>query len=138
MKLYHYDPVTGDFLGETDADPNPLEKGKYLVPAHATKRKAPKAIDGKKRVFGGGKWRQEPVAPAVVPTVATPPEDPVGAARGRRNALLRASDWRVLPDVLQTTPADGVLRIMQYRKALRDVPAQPGFPDNIAWPELAE
>ncbi|WP_051481991.1 XkdW family protein [Paraburkholderia nodosa] len=53
-------------------------------------------------------------------------------ARARRNALLtdvdatinrledggaRAADWRA------------------YRKALRDVPQQPGFPHKIAWPK---
>lgn len=50
--------------------------------------------------------------------------------RGRREYLLKESDWTQLPDVpLATKEAWAV-----YRQALRDITSQPGFPMNIEWP----
>lgn len=34
--LYHYHPETGELLGESSADPSPLEVDVWLIPAHAT------------------------------------------------------------------------------------------------------
>ena len=51
-------------------------------------------------------------------------------ARRERNLLLAVSDWTQLPD----STADKAVWIT-YRQALRDVPAQPGFPDTIVWPD---
>lgn len=48
--------------------------------------------------------------------------------REQRNEKLTACDWRVLPDVLN----NDVWKV--YRQALRDVPKQAGFPDNVVWP----
>jgi len=53
--------------------------------------------------------------------------DKVRAERDRR---LRESDWAALPDV---PAADAWL---EYRQALRDVPQQSGFPDEVVWPEV--
>ena len=49
-------------------------------------------------------------------------------ARAERNALLAATDWMALSDVQMTT------EMQEYRQALRDLPAQAGFPDNVTWP----
>jgi len=48
--------------------------------------------------------------------------------RGVRDAKLTATDWRALSDV---TMSDAW---RTYRQALRDVPAQSGFPTNVTWP----
>lgn len=48
--------------------------------------------------------------------------------RAERNAKIAACDWRVLPDVLN----GDVWKV--YRQALRDVPKQAGFPNNVVWP----
>lgn len=48
--------------------------------------------------------------------------------RAERNVRIAKCDWRVLPDVLNGE----AWRV--YRQALRDVPGQPGFPDNVVWP----
>tara|TARA_B100000497_G_C7297917_1_gene202971 strand:+ start:99 stop:311 length:213 start_codon:yes stop_codon:yes gene_type:complete len=49
------------------------------------------------------------------------------AARRYRNELLSRCDDKVWPDHVPDA-----WRI--YRQALRDVPAQSGFPTNITWP----
>jgi len=50
-----------------------------------------------------------------------------------RNKYLRYTDKYVLPDF----PLSEELKsaIITYRQLLRDLPDQPGFPDNIVWPE---
>ncbi len=50
-------------------------------------------------------------------------------ARGLRDAMLSETDWRVLSD--SSSPSQAWL---DYRQALRDVPSQAEFPDNIVWP----
>lgn len=54
--------------------------------------------------------------------------------RARRDRLLAATDWAVLPD----SPLDGTSQtaLKAYRQALRDVPQQEGFPGTITWPEM--
>ena len=77
MQIYHYHPVTGEFLGEGVADESPLEPGAYLVPAHATTTAPPTAVAGKVRVWRG-EWvfedaqADQPLDPEYEPT----PEDP--------------------------------------------------------------
>lgn len=64
------------------------------------------------------------------PPEPVPEPDPAEAARDKRNRLLRDSDWAVLPDA----PASNEQEWRDYRQALRDVPQQSGFPDDITWP----
>lgn len=52
------------------------------------------------------------------------------AIRYGRDQRLAASDWTQVADA----PVDAAAWAT-YRQALRDVPAQAGFPDNITWPE---
>ena len=49
-------------------------------------------------------------------------------ARDKRNGLLAATDWTANSDVTMTT------EMTAYRQALRDVPAQAGWPTTINWP----
>ena len=49
-------------------------------------------------------------------------------ARDKRNDLLAATDWTANSDVTMTT------EMTAYRQALRDVPAQAGWPTTINWP----
>lgn len=55
-------------------------------------------------------------------------------ARAQRNGLLYATDWTQARDIPE---AIGV-KWAPYRQALRDVPQQAGFPDNITWPTKPE
>ena len=50
-----------------------------------------------------------------------------GPARDYRNHLLALSDSHVWPDNIPDA-------WRTYRQALRDVPAQSGFPTNVTWP----
>ena len=49
-------------------------------------------------------------------------------ARDKRNDLLAATDWTANSDVTMTT------EMTAYRQALRDLPAQAGWPTTINWP----
>ena len=51
-------------------------------------------------------------------------------ARQERNTLLKESDWTQSRDVTLSNDADW----KTYRKSLRDVPSQSGFPKTITWP----
>lgn len=52
--------------------------------------------------------------------------------RAERNGLLAATDWWVLPDRTATQAQ------LDYRTALRNLPDQAGFPDNVTWPTKPE
>lgn len=54
--------------------------------------------------------------------------------RARRDRLLAATDWAVLPD--SPLDAQSLDAVKTYRQALRDVPQQDGFPGTITWPEI--
>jgi len=51
--------------------------------------------------------------------------------RYQRERLLTQSDWTQLPDIPQAVKD----KWQPYRQALRDITSQPGFPENIQWPE---
>jgi len=73
-------------------------------------------------------------AQATAGAYVEPPVDPKAlatAARNKRNALLTESDWTQVADA----PVDQTAWAT-YRQALRDVPAQTGFPENIDWPAV--
>jgi len=59
-------------------------------------------------------------------------QQPAKEARAKRDRLIAETDWMALSDVQMSD------EWAAYRQALRDVPEQPGFPDNIDWPEKPE
>ena len=52
----------------------------------------------------------------------------------KRNKSLQKSDWTQLPDVPLETKAIWAI----YRQALRDIPQQETFPENVIWPTPPE
>lgn len=56
MKIYHYDQNTGEYLGDGEAAADPLEPGRWLIPAWATTIAPPEAVEGKVRYFDGLEW----------------------------------------------------------------------------------
>ena len=66
-----------------------------------------------------GSWK----APEPVP----PTEEEI---RQQRDRLLKECDWTQVADA----PVDQAAWAT-YRQALRDIPQQEGFPENVVWPE---
>lgn len=56
MKIHHYDPNTREFLFSDDANPDPLEPGRYLVPASSTEVEPPEAKEGFRAAFVDDAW----------------------------------------------------------------------------------
>lgn len=74
---------------------------------------------------------------APVPAVPEPTEEQQEMQiRAQRNLLLTQCDWTQLPDAPLTT--EQKQEWAEYRQALRDVPEQAGFPENVAWPLVPE
>jgi len=53
-------------------------------------------------------------------------------AREERNTKLAETDWIVIKNLELNANIPGVWEV--YRQALRDVPAQEGFPWDVTWP----
>lgn len=69
-----------------------------------------------------------PPAPAVSTTAEL--------AWERAKQMLRESDWSMLPDVPMTSGNKAAW--IEYRRGLREIRLQSGFPDNIIWPTRPE
>ena len=55
--------------------------------------------------------------------------DKANEVRQERDALLTKTDWWATSDRTMSAAET------TYRQALRDVPAQSGFPTNVTWPQ---
>ncbi len=58
-------------------------------------------------------------------------ESLASAARAKRDALIKETDYYVLPDYPNAPQG-----IAEYRQALRDITGQSGFPHSIQWPVM--
>jgi len=56
MHIYHYDETTGAYLGSSQAMADPMEPGRWLIPAWATPVEAGEEIEGMAQVFNGTEW----------------------------------------------------------------------------------
>lgn len=63
-------------------------------------------------------------------------EQPAKEARAQRNRLLTESDWVTIRATDTGDPVPTEWQI--YRQALRDIPDQAGFPEEIEWPQEPE
>ena len=54
--------------------------------------------------------------------------------RAKRDALLAEAD-RLVMKAEDSEEAESIVAARRYRKALRDVPQQAGFPEAVDWPE---
>lgn len=113
----HYVNEIGAYCGSAEAVP----EGFYEVPS------APE--------HGSQRWDRDAQAWGTIP-------GDVQAARVRaeRDARIKAVAWRVERSLSEArqglTPSENVAALDAYVQALRDVPAQDGFPLTVVWPEL--
>lgn len=61
-------------------------------------------------------------------------------ARAERDRLILSIRWRIERHqdeiILDLEPTEPIEPILEYIQALRDVPQQAGFPEDIIWPEV--
>ena len=94
MKIHHYHPETGQYLGESVAVADPLDAGRFLVPANATKTAPPAEQPNKMRVFENGMWLfRQIVADGAISSQTDPTPFDVKLEAGRR-ILAIAPDWK--------------------------------------------
>ena len=60
MIIYNYNPVDGSLLSAGNADPDPLDDGNFLIPAHATSEEPPDFEENEIPVFSSGVWSIAP------------------------------------------------------------------------------
>ena len=68
MDIYNYDRDTGYYVGISQADPDPLNEGGWLIPAYAVTVAPPQFPVGKIPQWDGSKW--------VVVDLPAPPQPP--------------------------------------------------------------
>lgn len=56
MQIWNYNPITGELIGPGVADPSPVEKGAWIVPAHAMLIAPPADQTGFARIFSSTGW----------------------------------------------------------------------------------
>lgn len=92
MKIYNYHPEKFYFVGESIADEDPLDKGNWLIPAHATVLPPLANAEGKIVVFVDGQWSyiDEPVDEPVEQTYAQKRHAEYPSIRDQLDALFHA------------------------------------------------
>ena len=85
MKIYHYHPETGVYLGVGIADESPLEPGVFLIPAFATDVEPPACGANQTVKFISEVWVLEDI-----PQPELPPEPTVEEIRVARLSRLNA------------------------------------------------
>jgi hypothetical protein len=56
VKIYNYDQITSEYLGQTIARRDPMVPTEYIMPANATQLKPPDVEPGSVAVFTDGAW----------------------------------------------------------------------------------
>ncbi len=145
MDIYHYHPISGEFLYQGTAEADPLDAGSWLIPAHATML-APPAETGKAAVWSEGGWtlvddhrgetwfsgygRPVEIAALGVPVglTATEPDPSPADLHAHLAAIRRAHETggvtvTVGPDVIEVaTDQEGRTNLLGARVAAQEVP----------------
>ena len=138
VNYVNYDPATGEILQSGTVDESLLgtnvKLGQAQVVVEAFTEYDSHYIDLKsKKPVNIGK-RPYPSYRFDIDSKSWKPDVELESDRIRleRDRLLLESDWTQMQDV----PANVRQKYQAYRKALRDLPQQVGFPLDITWPEV--
>lgn len=79
------------------------------------------------------------VTEVMIPDPVIPPYEPTDEelarrVRDERDRKLEETDWYMTPDY--PTDPETLEAVKVYRKALRDISEQSGFPRDVKWPEV--
>ena len=83
--------------------------------------------------FTPEEWDAAHPAPEPIPPTD---EELAAQVRAERNSKLAETDYLMLTD--STLTAEQNAEFVAYRQDLRDITAQPGFPNNVTWPTKPE
>lgn len=137
MKIYHYHPNSGNYLGHSIADPSPLEENIYLIPAYATSLPPLSVGEGEQNKFDGTAWQV-----VLIPAPPPPTEQTlVEIALHKRTELLMRAAHAIAPlqdalDLETATQAeiDLLKQWKAYRVAVNRVTEQDTYPHDVSWP----
>lgn len=130
MEIYNYNPQTLLFTEISEADPNPLEPGQYIIPAYATTEIPLPAKEGFYVKCINGTWEYEAIP---TPPPPPPPPEPIPptAEENKMTAqgLLLSTDWTIIPDVADPTKSNPYLinvnDFLAYRNIIRRIAINP-------------
>lgn len=126
-----FDRLTPEVLEAIDADPvfegpQPTTSGPY---EYVARQGVEQQSDGK--------WYTKYVVQTLDDVgKAAKDEEVKKSVRVNRDRMISDTDWMVVKALESGTPVAD--EIKTYRQALRDVPAQAGFPHNVQWPNKPE
>jgi hypothetical protein len=96
MKIYNYHPYTGIFLGEDEADQDPLDPDNFLIPAHATTTEPPSVLQNSQAVFQNGSWSIVEIPQEQENVVDPEPISDQDLVNRKARAYLNSTDWYVI------------------------------------------
>jgi len=132
-QIRNANPNTSFALPLSDAALAGLNMAKLLEdPRPSYDADTQQVIDGAIEERGGSYYQTYSVIDRSAEAIANDLANKKGSVRAQRNSRLAETDWAILPDSPLIDYDKGIMA--SYRTALRDVPAQAGFPNN-ALPE---
>ena len=126
MKIVYHKATGAEVIAYED----PMEPGRYALPANSTEVAPPFFWKDKELCSWNGESWDITLKPEPAAEPEPEPIDPWVAMRAERDSKLAMSDWRMNSDY----PYDDQATWISYRSELRDLPSQITDIDNITWP----
>ena len=98
MKIYNYD-LSGYFLSESEAKPNPLEKDQFLFPARSTTKSPLNEKADNKIKWNGQDWIYEPIEKDPEPTTEEIFKEAQLSKISICKSYLDRTDWKPIREI---------------------------------------